>query len=246
METVSKREAVLPPTTDEGPPERIIIAMASTDPRKALASIAQQRAVEARRRSWKRASLCMLALVMVVGALMIPRFRQHSLAAARASVVPPTAPRDGSARPAAAAPVAPPAAEQLALPVVAMPEDPSARCDTDFMAHQWRVAMESCGAAFDATPTPALAMRVAHAHWARGDAAGAGAWAHRALELGTKDADAYVLTGNAERAAGNRAEAVAAYRRYLELAPRGWHATRLRTAIRTLAPASAPTARAVR
>jgi Flp pilus assembly protein TadD len=244
METVSKRQAVLPPTTDEGPPERIIIAMASTDPRKALASIAQQRVAEARSRSWKRASLCMLALLMVVGALIIPRFRMPSLASARANVAPATAARDSSARP--AAPVAPPAAEQLALAVVATPDDPSALCETHFMAHQWRVAMESCGAAFDASPTPALAMRVAHAHWARGDAAGAGSWAQRALELGTKDADAYVLTGNAERAAGNRAEAVAAYRRYLELAPRGWHATRLRTALRTLAPASASNARPVR
>jgi tetratricopeptide (TPR) repeat protein len=245
METVSKTEAVLP-TVDEEPPGRVVIAMASTDPRKALAAIAQQRAVEARHRSWKRATLAVLALAMVVGALMIPHFRQHSLAAGRVAGTPPTAPRHSSALPLAAAPVAPAAAEQLALPVVAIADDPSALCETHFMAHQWRVATESCSAAFDATPTPALAMRVAHAHWARGDAAGAGAWGHRALELGTKDADAYVLIGNSERAAGNRAEAVAAYHHYLELAPRGWHATRLRTAIRTLAPASAPAARAVR
>jgi tetratricopeptide (TPR) repeat protein len=246
METVSKTQAALPPTVDEEPPGRVVIAMASTDPRKALAAIAQQRAAEARHRSWKRASLAALALLMVVGALIIPRFRQHGLAAAREGVAPPTAPRHSSALPLAAAPIAPAAAEQLSLPVLAVADDPSALCDTHFMAHQWRVAMESCSAAFDATPTPALAMRIAHAHWARGDAAGAGAWGQRALELGTKDADAHVLIGNSERAAGKRAEAVAAYRRYLELAPRGWHATRLRTAIRTLTPASAPTARPLR
>jgi hypothetical protein len=245
METVSKTQAALPPIGDERRSERVVIAMASTDPRKALATIAQQRALEARRRSWKkRASLSVLVLAMVVGALMIPRFRQHSFAAARVT----RAPGESSALPAVAAraPVASAKAEQGVAPVVSIAEEPAARCESHFMAHQWRLAMESCGAAFDATPTPALAMRVAHAHWAHGDAAGAGVWGRHALELGTKDADAYVLTGNAERAAGNRAEAVAAYRRYLQLAPRGWHAARLRTAIRMLAPASASTARAAR
>lgn len=74
-------------------------------------------------------------------------------------------------------------------------------------------------------------MRIAHAHFSHGDTAGAATWAHNALELGSTDPDAYVLIGNAEQAAGKRRKAVAAYRRYLELAPRGWHAARLRSLV---------------
>jgi Flp pilus assembly protein TadD len=124
----------------------------------------------------------------------------------------------------------------MVAPVLAAPEDASARCESQFKARTWRSAIESCNAAFDATPSPALAMRSAHARFSHGDAAGAGIWARNALELGSADPDAYVLIGHAEQAAGKRRKAIAAYRRYLELAPRGWHAARLRAAI-GIAPA---------
>jgi hypothetical protein len=56
------------------------------------------------------------------------------------------------------------------------------------------------------------------------------------VALGTTDADAFVLIGHAERQAGHPKAARAAYRRYLRLAPRGWHASRVRGILRNLAP----------
>ena len=94
--------------------------------------------------------------------------------------------------------------------------------------------MATCTLAFEAAPDASLAMKVAHANWSRGETARAGKWAARAVELGTENADAYVLIGHAERRAGNAEEALAAYRRYLKAAPYGWHAVRVRAAIREL------------
>jgi tetratricopeptide (TPR) repeat protein len=240
METATKAEATLSPTGDEAGADPIVSATASTDPRRALADIAQQYAESTRRSSWRRAAQGVLVLGVLAAALLSPRLREHSLAAASVSGAA-AAPRASSAPPAASsAPVAPAAAEQVMPPVLAAPEDPAARCEHDFKAHTWRVAIESCNAAFDATPSPALAMRVAHARFSHGDAAGAGAWAGNALELGSSDPDAYLLIGNAEQAAGKRRKAFAAYRRYLELAPRGWHAARLRTVIGAAPAAAGP------
>jgi hypothetical protein len=253
METEAKAEAALPPSGDETRVEarevvreqnadRIVTVTASTDPYRALANIAQQRAESTRRSGWKRASQALLVLGVLAAALMIPRFREHGMAAAPVSGTTAAAARTHSSVPAAAsaAAVAPADAEQLVLPAVATPEDPSARCDSHFKARTWRAAIEHCSAAFDATPSATLAMRLAHAHWAHGDAAGAGTWARNALELESKDPDAYVLIGNAEHAAGKRKKAVAAYRHYLELAPHGWHAARLRAFIRPTGAGSAP------
>src|SRR5204862_7305853 len=95
---------------------------------------------------------------------------------------------------------------------------------------------DSCTRTFEASPSADVALKVAHAHWSHGEAAAAGTWAARAVELGTTDADAYVLIGHSERQAGHRKEAVAAYRHYLRRAPHGWHASRVRAAIRHLRP----------
>jgi hypothetical protein len=253
METATKAEATVSPTGDEAGAGPIVAASASTDPRRALANIAQQHAESSRRGTWRRAAQAVLVLGVLGAALMSPRLREHSLAAAPVSHAAQGATQANSAAPdfararthvlrpaTSSAPVAPAGPEQAVLPLLAAAEDPAARCESDFKARTWRVAIGSCNTAFDATPSPTLAMRVAHARFSHGDAAGAGTWARNALELGSTDPDAYVLIGHAEQAAGKRRKAVAAYRRYLELAPRGWHAARLRTAIGlTSAPATA-------
>ena len=55
----------------------------------------------------------------------------------------------------------------------------------------------------------------------RGDGAEAAQWAKRALALDPNAAEAYVLIARADKAGGNHEDARAAYRRYLDLAPRG-------------------------
>lgn len=240
METALRTEAALPPARDAH--RSSSVATASTEPLQALAMIAQQRAAYARRQRWKRGTLALFVVGIAASALLIPSLRQSGSATPRAAARP-QAPKPVAAQPQAVA-AAPALEATSSAPVEIAPDDPAARCQTDFAAHQWRTALESCGAAFEAEPSPALAMRIAHAHWAHGDAAGGGTWGQRALELGTKDADAYVLIGNAQHAAGDDTAALVAYRRYLELAPRGWHAARLRTVVKQLArvPAVQPRA----
>jgi hypothetical protein len=114
--------------------------------------------------------------------------------------------------------------------------DPAARCEQSFSQQRWRAAVESCTGVFDEAPAAALALRIAHAQWARGQASEARLWAHKALGLGTRDADAFVLIGHAERQAGREHKAAAAYRRYLRASPHGWYARSLRTALRELKP----------
>jgi Flp pilus assembly protein TadD len=144
---------------------------------------------------------------------------------------------------AVAAPAAAPAEAPLAAPVETPPAAQAVApaeasvlsgCNDEFSRHQWRSATASCTLAFEAAPDASLAMKIAHANWSRGETAKAGKWAERAVEMGTDNADAFVLIGHAERRAGNAEEAMAAYRRYLKAAPYGWHAVRVRAAIREL------------
>lgn len=234
METADKAEETLQPSEAQKSVERIVLVTASTDPNRALADIAQQREADRRHTVFKRGAQGLIALGVVVAALTIPRFRDPGRAAAPATQTTSLASEAKSPPAAVAAPGAGEGtAHEATTPALAPgPLDAPARCESQFKARQWRGAIESCGAAFDALPTAAVAMRVAHAHWAHGDAASAGTWARNALELESQDPDVYVLIGNAEHAAGKRRKAVAAYRRYLELAPRGWHAERLRSYVR--------------
>ena len=143
------------------------------------------------------------------------------------------------------APVAPPAADQLtSLPppdpvqaAAAAPESPAGHAldeCTDAVAHRLlRTAAEACAEAFAAQPSDAgLAMKVAKVQHARGQYRDAGEWAGRAIALHTTDADAFVILAHAEARARHPAAARAAYRKYLALAPRGWHASEARRALR--------------
>ncbi|HEY0707603.1 MAG TPA: hypothetical protein VGG33_12450 [Polyangia bacterium] len=120
------------------------------------------------------------------------------------------------------------------VPAAGVVQEPAARCEEDFSHGRWRAAIESCGLAFDTQPGAALALKIAHAHWSSGKVERAGTWARKAVELGTDDADAFVLIGHSERQSGDLAGAMTAYRRYLRWSPRGWHARDVRAALRDL------------
>jgi tetratricopeptide (TPR) repeat protein len=131
------------------------------------------------------------------------------------------------ARTAAPAPTAdlPAAAQALA-----------SECLEIFDRRAWSEAVPVCRRAAEAQPASAtLAMKAAHAYYARGNFPSALEWATRAVTVDPTDAEAYVIIGNGERFAGRAPEAVAAYRTYLSLAPRGWHARKVRAALAQLA-----------
>ena len=79
-----------------------------------------------------------------------------------------------------------------------------------------------------ATPLATLAADVAQAALEHGRNADAVAWAHKAIAVDPKLAQAFVLLGGAQQQLGHSTEARAAYNRYLELAPAGEHAQDIR------------------
>lgn len=109
----------------------------------------------------------------------------------------------------------------------------SAKCAETFEQHRWQISIDECTRVFEARPTDAtLALRIAHAHHARGHFADAGTWANRAITLDPSLAEGFVLVARAEHRAGHPAAALQAHRQYLTLAPRGWHAAEARAAVR--------------
>jgi tetratricopeptide (TPR) repeat protein len=123
-------------------------------------------------------------------------------------------------------------AEPVPQPVVApAPEPRIETCADVFAAGRWRAAATACAAAFEQDNDPRLALRAAHAYHRRGRFDRAGEWARRALALDDQLAEAYIIVAHAESSAGNAAAAAEAYRRYLALVPRGWHADEARAAL---------------
>jgi len=241
MNTMLKMKIVVPAATGAKASDPGVAASprgGSTDPRAFLAMRARQKKAQKRARRWKLDLLTAGCAGMVAVALASPRWRQRNLdlvekqlqpvAVAVAAPAPAPAPVE--------APAATPAETAPATEPVVAPAEASALsgCNDEFSRRQWRAALATCTLAFEAAPDASLAMKVAHAHWSRGEYARAGKWASRALEMGTDNADAFVLVGHAERKAGNAEEAMAAYRKYLKAAPYGWHAVRVRSAIREL------------
>lgn len=68
----------------------------------------------------------------------------------------------------------------------------------------------------------------------RGDVQMAATWARRALDADDRLAEAYLIVGVAEQDAKRAAAARAAYRRYLELAPKGRYAHEVRSSMTAL------------
>ena len=118
----------------------------------------------------------------------------------------------------------------------AVPGDSGAQvalCDAAFEQRSWTAVASTCAAAFEARPREsALAMRVAQAQHRRGHLADAADWARKALAVDADIPEAYVIVARADVGVGDARAAADAYRRYLALAPRGWHAAEARRALR--------------
>jgi tetratricopeptide (TPR) repeat protein len=172
------------------------------------------------------------------------------VAARAASTVTAVAPTGlgGGSRPAAAVAPAPAPGGLLAAGVAdlpAMKEAPSAAalsasleaCRDSYQGKRWRAAAAACATAFTAQPDDAkLALRVAEAEYARDHLSEAREWAQRTLELDAKQADALAILGRSEQRTGHPDAAARAFRRYLALAPRGWHASEARATLRGAHP----------
>lgn len=251
------------PVTRLPPPASPSPSGGSTDPRTFLMMMAKQKRAEARARRAKRLGLLGLTAAAAV-VLLVERHRRadddgaaanHAVAAPTAetaasegapSLSPPAADPAPAATPGTTEPLAPPSstlppapeASAATLVPVAVAStgsaEASARCQESFGQRLWKAAVESCELAFAAQPDAGVALRLAHSYYARGQVDTAGRWASRAVAEGTRDADAYVLIGHAERQAGNDEQAVRAYRRYLRTTPNGWHARNVRAALRGL------------
>jgi tetratricopeptide (TPR) repeat protein len=245
MNTMLKMKIVVPASAGAKAGDAVAASPrgGSTDPREFLAMRARQKRAQKRARRWKLGLLSVAAVGMIAVALASPRWRQRNLSIVEKQLQPVAVAVAAPAETPAPAPVA--ALAAAAAPAVAPAEAPAPEvapaeasvlsgCNEEFSQRQWRAAVATCTLAFEAAPDASLAMKVAHAHWSRGETARAGKWAARALELGTDNADAYVLVGHAERKAGNDEEALAAYRKYVKAAPHGWHIGRVWAAIREL------------
>jgi hypothetical protein len=229
--------------TETGEGEAITRSLSS--PHQVQASLEAVRTAQAAararaRRETRWARLVALGALMAVGATAWAAAhrapRKHAAPAPAVAAAPAPAPLE--APPAAEIALSPP--EVLAPPVaatppkVAVPVDTSAqreRCDAAFAERRWPAVATTCADAFAALPADsALAMRVAQAEHRRGHVADAAVWAQKALALNAGLPEAYVLVGRAEKTAGNARAAAEAYRHYLTLAPRGWHAAEARRA----------------
>jgi tetratricopeptide (TPR) repeat protein len=163
-----------------------------------------------------------------------------------AASVAPAASAPAIAPPAVAAPIAaaPLAAPPLEAPApTAVPEAASAdgaanaeavaTCERLNKRHHWREAAEPCAAAVKARPNDAtIVLALAQSEHARNRLAEAGQWATRAIALDPSLAEAFIIQAHAETRAGNAGAAARDFRRYLSLAPRGWHAREARAALR--------------
>jgi hypothetical protein len=149
-------------------------------------------------------------------------------------------------------PESPAAAVYLAVPVATPIAAPAkARdivgadegCDTGLIRRApWRLSAAACARAFESAgaTNATLALAIAHAEHAHGSATAAADWARRALALDPTAAEAYVLIARADLKTGHDEDARTAYRRYLDLAPRGWHQREARDAVRAGRPTAPP------
>jgi Flp pilus assembly protein TadD len=95
--------------------------------------------------------------------------------------------------------------------------------------------LAACRPAIEAEPEAADVMvMLARAAIDLGRADEAQSWANKALHIRRDLPDAYVFLGGAEQQMGRPAEAKAAYRKYLALAPTGRHASELRKVLERL------------
>jgi predicted Zn-dependent protease len=110
-----------------------------------------------------------------------------------------------------------------------------ATCQSAFTAGRMKEATTACTSAVQANPDSAKAIALlAHAEFNRSHFKDALSWADKAIKIDPKTADAYVIIGGVHQDAGRNAEAKSAYRKYLELAPKGQYAPDLRAIVDSL------------
>jgi tetratricopeptide (TPR) repeat protein len=108
-----------------------------------------------------------------------------------------------------------------------------AECEMLCKRHHWRQAAEPCAAAIKTRPDDAIILLgLAQSAHARNRLAEAGEWAKRTIALDPNLAEAFIIEAHAEVRVGDAAAAARDFRRYLSLAPRGWHAKEAREALR--------------
>jgi tetratricopeptide (TPR) repeat protein len=108
-----------------------------------------------------------------------------------------------------------------------------AECEMLCKRHRWRQAAEPCAVAIKTRPDDAtILLGLAQSAHARNRLAEAGEWAKRASTLDPNLAEAFIIQAHAEARVGDAAAAARDFRRYLALAPRGWHAKEAREALR--------------
>ena len=109
------------------------------------------------------------------------------------------------------------------------------RCRDAFTQGKMRDAATACAAAKDANGESGDALLLlAHVEFNRNHLKEALQWAERAIKIDPNLADAYVIFGGVQQDAGRNREAKWAYKKYLELAPRGQYAADLRAIVDTL------------
>jgi tetratricopeptide (TPR) repeat protein len=145
-------------------------------------------------------------------------------------------PPEGAGKPPAAAAPAP-SAEAAAAPVAPAAdfEHLLTTCQTAFNGGRMKEATTACTAAVEANPESAKAIALlAHSEFNRSHRKDALSWAEKAIKIDPKLADPYVIIGGVQQDSGRNVEAKAAYRRYLELAPKGQYASDLRAILDSL------------
>jgi hypothetical protein len=211
------------------------------------ASVAETRARN-RRETTKARVLVGTAVVTFVVGLVVTRTRAAREIPPRgpavtATVSPAERPAPMLAPPMLTAPISAARAAPSEAPPSAAPQTSTgdgtadagavAECEMLCKHHRWRQAAGPCAVAIKARPDDAtILLGLAQSAHARNRLAEAGEWAKRAIALDPNLAEAFIIQAHSEARVGDAAAAARDFRRYLSLAPRGWHAREAHEALR--------------
>jgi hypothetical protein len=169
------------------------------------------------------------------GAALPPVPVAAPVATAPVAAAPLPAPAPAVGKPAAIA-----AQDKTAEPVKGNDQgaDPATLCRDGLQKKQSKAIVSSCGDAVevDASLAPPL-LKWAKAEFERGRTAVAANMARKIIQVEPANpnlAEAYVIVGTAEQESSRASAAKVAYRRYLDLAPRGYYANDVRSALKSL------------
>ncbi|HEY5450000.1 MAG TPA: hypothetical protein VIQ54_14695 [Polyangia bacterium] len=126
-------------------------------------------------------------------------------------------------------------AKAAAVPAAASAGDTMQECQAAVRRERAKQAMTACTKAASANPVSADAMALlAHANLLSGRDRETLRLARAAAELDPKCADAYLLIGTVQQAAGQTSDARSAYESYLRVAPNGSYAAEIRAILKSL------------